>query len=442
MKNFTLITGACGGLGRAFVKQLASEKNNLVLVGTSEKKLSDLLKDFAGEFQGIEVFTCVCNLGKIEDRKKLYDFLRQNEIIVTKLINNAGVIIEGDLLKFSDEEIADAIMVNCVGTLELTKNIIEMRDKTRKLEVLTVSSQSAFQPIPHMGLYAATKSFLLSMMTALSVEMEDENVVITTSCPSGMATTQAMKDSIASMGINGKLTTLPTEKVAKISLKALKKKKKMVVPGKFNKFVELISRPFSQTFLAKTTGKMWKKSQAKRGMWYVFIIFFQNSVDKKCYIFIINAMEQIKTQESNLFSRNIVELKLISDRIAEGKGEKAGIFSNTYQILYILDRKEKVTPKELIAELNMAKSNLAILAKKMINDGQIESHKDKSNKREIFYNITELGREMLQEKLDNIDTVCDGDTKKVTNIIIRAVEELKKLENKSASQKKRKTNAK
>ena len=98
-------------------------------------------------------------------------------------------------------------------------------------------------------------------------------------------------------------------------------------------------------------------------------------------------MKEINTQESNLFSRNIVELKLISDRIAEGKGEKAGIFSNTYQILYILDRKEKVTPKELIAELNMAKSNLAILAKKMISDGLIESHKDKSNKREIYYNI-------------------------------------------------------
>ncbi|MBO5344876.1 MAG: winged helix-turn-helix transcriptional regulator [Clostridia bacterium] len=153
-------------------------------------------------------------------------------------------------------------------------------------------------------------------------------------------------------------------------------------------------------------------------------------------------MEETLTQEKNLFSRYIVELKLISDRIAEGKGEKAGIFSNTYQILYILNRKEKVTPKELIAELNMAKSNLAILAKKMMKDGLIESHKDKSNKREIYYNITENGKEMLQEKLDNIDTVCEGDTKKVTNIIIKAVEELKKLENKSISTKKRKTNAK
>ncbi len=153
-------------------------------------------------------------------------------------------------------------------------------------------------------------------------------------------------------------------------------------------------------------------------------------------------MKQTNLNENNVFSKNIIELKLISDRIAEGKGEKAGIFSNTYQILYILTRKEKVTPKELIAELNIAKSNLAILAKKMINDGLIESHKDKLNKREIFYNITEAGETMLQEKLDNIDTVCDTDTKKVTTILARAVEELKKLENKVLSGKRRKTNAK
>ena len=51
-------------------------------------------------------------------------------------------------------------------------------------------------------------------------------------------------------------------------------------------------------------------------------------------------------------------------------------------------------------------------------------------------------RDMLQEKLDNVDTVCEGDTKKVINVIYRAVEELKKLENKNSSQKRRKTNAK
>ena len=147
-------------------------------------------------------------------------------------------------------------------------------------------------------------------------------------------------------------------------------------------------------------------------------------------------MKQINYNETNIFSKSIVEIKLIADRIAEGKGDDAGIFSNMHQILYILDRKETVTPRELIQELNIAKSNLAILAKKMIKDGQIESHKDKINKREIYYNITPLGKEILQKKLDNIDTVCEGDTKKVTGILLRAVDELKKLEEKANKKKK------
>ena len=150
-------------------------------------------------------------------------------------------------------------------------------------------------------------------------------------------------------------------------------------------------------------------------------------------------MKQINTSENNVFSKSIVEIKLIADRIAEGKGEEAGIFSNMHQILYILDRKETVTPKELIKELNIAKSNLAILAKKMIKDGQIESHKDKNNKREIFYNITALGKEVLQKKLDNIDSLCDGDSKKIVNLLVRSIEELRKIEEKSNSEKKRKT---
>lgn len=265
MEKYTLITGACGGLGKALVAECAKAKENLILSGTSEKKLSALLNDFAKEFEGIKVKTVVCDLGKQEDRQHLIEQIKKQNLCVSKLVNNAGVIIEGDYDKFENEELINAIEVNCVGTLWLTKTLIDMRDKSEKFEVLTICSQSAFQPIPHMSIYAATKSFLLSAMVGYAEEMKDKNVIITTSCPSGMATTEAMKESIKSMGINGKLTTLPVEKVAKSSFKALKKRKKIVIPGRFNKFVEVVSRPFSKAFLAKTTGNMWKKSQAKRG---------------------------------------------------------------------------------------------------------------------------------------------------------------------------------
>ena len=262
----TLITGACGGLGREFVKLLAAKKENLVLVGTNQNKLAALIEDFKEIFEDLTIKTYVCNLADKNDRQSLIENLKKEDFVVNKLINNAGVIIEGDLLKFSDEKIANAVEVNCIGTLDLTKKIIEARDESQKLEILTVASQAAFQPIPHMAVYAATKSFLTSMMTALSVELKDKNIVFTTSCPSGMATTQEMKESIKSMGLKGKITTLPAERVAKISLKALKKKKAVVVPGAVNKVVGFFSKFCSYHGLAKTTGKMWKKSQSKRNI--------------------------------------------------------------------------------------------------------------------------------------------------------------------------------
>ena len=264
-KICTLVTGACGGLGRAFVKILAKNKENLILTGTSKQKLEELKKDFKEEFKDIFVKTIICDLSKREDREGLINDIKESGLIVNKLINNAGIIIEGDMLKFSNEEIEKAIIVNCVGTVELSKMIVEMKDENQKLEILTVSSQAAFQPMPHMAVYGATKSFLTSMMTALKVEWKDKNIVVTSICPSGIPTNQEMKDSIKSMGLNGKLTSLSADKVAKCGLKALKKKKSIVVPGAINKIVYFFSKIFSPYFLAKTTGKIWKKSQSKRG---------------------------------------------------------------------------------------------------------------------------------------------------------------------------------
>lgn len=262
--DFTLITGACGGLGKAFVTKCAENSENLLLAGTSEKKLSALYNEISERFNNLKILTYVCDLANRENRKGLLEFISKEKITITRLINNAGVIIEGDIDRFSDEEIENAIQVNCIGTVDLTKKLLKVRDRTRKFEILTVSSIASSYPIPHMAVYAATKSFLVSMMTALSVEYKNERVVFTTVCPGGMATTQAMKDSIKSMGIGGKLSTIPVSKVAEGSLKALKRKKKIYVPGLFNKFLVFISKPFTKSFLARQSGRIYRKSQKKR----------------------------------------------------------------------------------------------------------------------------------------------------------------------------------
>ncbi|MBR1925590.1 MAG: SDR family NAD(P)-dependent oxidoreductase [Clostridia bacterium] len=267
MNNYTLLTGAVGGLGQAFVFELLKQNKSLLLVSTKQEKLDNFIKKYKEIFQNKNIKTFVCDLSKKEQITNLINFIKQEKITVNTLINNAGVIIEGDLENFSDEQIENAIMVNCIGTLDLTKNIIKIRDKNQKLEVLTVASVASRYPIPHMGVYSATKAFLLSMMLSLSYEYSKKDISFSTVCPGGMATTQEMKDSIKSMGIGGKLSTLSTEKVAKIALKGLKRGKRVITPGFFNKFLVFLGKLVPITFQAKQAGNIYKKSQIKRGLY-------------------------------------------------------------------------------------------------------------------------------------------------------------------------------
>ena len=65
-----------------------------------------------------DLYEILNSIAKKEDRKNLIDNLKKEDFCVNKLINNAGVIIEGDLLKFSDEEIANAVAQDLAKVIE------------------------------------------------------------------------------------------------------------------------------------------------------------------------------------------------------------------------------------------------------------------------------------------------------------------------------------
>ena len=264
MKKYTLITGATGGLGQAFVKECALRGDNLILTGSNPNKLEKVYESVKKEFPEITVAIKTCDLSNAKDRKEFFEFLSQNNLYVDFLINNAGYIIEGDFLAHDDEENLKAIQVNCAGTIDFTQKVIRARDKSAPLHIITISSLAGDYPMPHMAIYAGTKSLLTNFMVALREEVKNENIFITTVCPSGIPTTAQMKEAIEAQGFAGKITACSPEYIAKISLRAVKKNKAIVVPKSVNRFIKLISKPLSEKTLARIVGKRWKKSQDKR----------------------------------------------------------------------------------------------------------------------------------------------------------------------------------
>lgn len=127
------------------------------------------------------------------------------------------------------------------------------------------------------------------------------------------------------------------------------------------------------------------------------------------------------------FAKSIIELKLASDRIAEGKGKGAGVFTVRYQILYLIASNDKISPQELIYELKMAKSNLALITKKMIRDGVISSFKEEGNRKQIYYSITDQGKKELQTKMDAINNMQTKESKEMVMHLMKTVESLKNV---------------
>ena len=96
-------------------------------------------------------------------------------------------------------------------------------------------------------------------------------------------------------------------------------------------------------------------------------------------------------------------------------------------MLYLIASNGQTSPQELIYELNMAKSNLALLAKKMISEGLIVRTKEIGNKKQIYYVITEKGLNELSIKMKAIDNLCSNESKEMLKHLAKTVQTLKKV---------------
>lgn len=220
-KKIAIITGATGGLGREFLKQILKEEIDEVwAIARNEQKLLELRKQY-----GEKVIPFSIDLSDIKGIEQIENMLEENKPHVEYLINNAGIAKMGKYNDFTIEEMDKTINVNCKAPVMLAQICIPYMGKGSK--ILNISSVSAFQPNPYINLYAASKAFERSYSRALNVELEGTGIISVAVCPGWIDTELLQKE------INGKKVKFPglvtPDRVVAQAIKDAKKGKDMSV---------------------------------------------------------------------------------------------------------------------------------------------------------------------------------------------------------------------
>ena len=182
MKHYVLLTGASSGIGYEMATQLAAKKMNLILVARSETKLKKLQNELIAK-HGISVQYFVKDLSNVQAAIDLYKDVQQENLIVSHLVNNAGVGNYGNFTETSLEEELSMIQLNVSSLVVLTKLFAKDMMIRKSGRIMNISSLVAFLPFPYFAVYSASKAFVKAFSETLAAELEGTGVIVTSLYP-------------------------------------------------------------------------------------------------------------------------------------------------------------------------------------------------------------------------------------------------------------------
>lgn len=256
-KKYTMITGATGVLGGEFVRLASINGENLVLTGRCEEKLCLIRKKALEENPGIDVKIFVCDLANEAERKIMEEKLAEGRLKLARLINVAGADIQKAFEEYTQEKISFQCRVNFEAAVALCR--FAVGNKADTLEIVNISSVSGIYPMPYFAVYSATKGALTSFSVALREELKGKGVRVTAVLPGAMPTRPDVKKQIAEQGIWGRLAAKSPEFVAKKSLRAVEKNKKKIIPGFWNKVMNVTTKFIPLSLKLRFISRRWSK---------------------------------------------------------------------------------------------------------------------------------------------------------------------------------------
>ena len=248
-----LITGASSGLGAEFAEQLAARGANLIIVARRIDRLEALKIELEAKY-AVTATVIAADLAAAGAASTLASKVRKLKLPVHSLINNAGF---GSHNPFEDEDadrIREEVAVNVAALVDLTKAVYPELLQHGSGVLVNVASTAAFQPVPRMAVYGATKAFVLSFTEALWYEARPSGLKVIALCPG--ATGTEFFDVAGPEARSGRMQTATT--VVRTALRALDRRNPppTIVSGFTNVAATIAERVMPRRALVSAVGRV------------------------------------------------------------------------------------------------------------------------------------------------------------------------------------------
>ncbi|MCB4207415.1 SDR family NAD(P)-dependent oxidoreductase [Arthrobacter sp. UM1] len=243
-----LITGASSGIGEEFARRFAAMHADLILVARRAEKLEALATELSSG-HGVTATPVTADLTEPGAASRLHEEIRSRGLRVDALVNNAGF---GRQIRFSEQDPDDAArmaQLNVAALTELTREFLPEFAQTKGGFLINLASVAAYEPIPYMAVYGATKAYVLSFTEALWAEHRKDPVKILAVSP---GPTETEFFDVAGHAADAGLPRSTAASVVDSAIRTLGRRNPppSVVSGAGNKAAAFVPRLFSRRFVA------------------------------------------------------------------------------------------------------------------------------------------------------------------------------------------------
>jgi uncharacterized protein len=251
--KWALVTGASAGIGSALAEQLAAQGVNLLLTARRADRLARLADDLAARHK-IQTEVYAADLTRPQAPGEIFRFTEQKRLPIELLINNAGFGAYGEFRKHEAQRLLDMVQVNVASVVHLTHLFLPAMVDRRSGSILILASTAAFQPVPYLGTYAATKGFDLLFAESLAEEVRQYGVHVCALCPG--STVSEFHEVAGASHVAGPQE--PNEKVARVGLEALAAGKAFVISGTRNLLSMEAQRLVPRRLVSRIVARMFR----------------------------------------------------------------------------------------------------------------------------------------------------------------------------------------